>query len=75
MELCDGQTQPGGVQHGLPGGPVNSSPPGAPHDAHYVLPLLLLSPCQRLLLLLLLLLWGLHGDGEVRDKKEEEFGD
>lgn len=69
MEFCDGQTQPGRLQHCVPGGPANPAPPGHPHHLHRLLPLLLLSPCRRMLLLLP----GLHGNGKVRDKKEEKF--
>lgn len=68
LELCDGQTQPGGLQHSVPGGPPDTSPAGAPHNRRGVLPLLLLSPCQQLLLLLL---WRHYGNLKVRNKEEE----
>lgn len=71
LELCYRQTQPGGLQHSLPGGPPNSSPAGPPHHFGGVLPLLLLSPCQRLLLLLQR---RRHGNRKVRNKEEKEFG-
>lgn len=71
VDLRHGQTQPGGLQHGVPGGPPHSASAGAAHHAGGVLPLLLLSPCQRLLLLLLL--WRLHGNGKVGNKEEKEF--
>lgn len=69
VEFCDGQAQPGRLQHCVSGGPANLAPPGHPHHLHRVLPLLLLSPCRRMLLLLP----GLHGNSKVRDKKEEKF--
>lgn len=74
MELRHGQTQPGGLQHRVPGGPPDPPPAGAPHNFGGVLPLLLLSPCQQLLLLLLLL-QRLHGNGEVRDEEEKELNE
>ncbi len=72
MELCHRQTQPGGLQHRLPGGPPDSPPAGPPHNFGGVLPLLLLSPCQQLLLLLLP---RRHGNGEVRDEEEKELSE
>lgn len=53
LELCYRKTQPGGLQHGLPDCPPNSPPACPPHNPSGVLSLLLLSPCQQLLLLLL----------------------
>lgn len=69
MEFCDRQAQPGRLQHCVPGGAANLTPPGHPHHLHRVLPLLLLPPRRRMLLLLP----GLHGNSKVRDKKEEKF--
>lgn len=69
MEFHDGKAQPRRLQHSVPGGPFNFAPPGHPHHLHRVLPLLLLSPCRRVLLLLP----GLHGNIKVRHKKEEKF--
>lgn len=70
LELCYRETQPGRVQHSLSGGPPDSSPAGPPHYSGCVLPLLLLSSCQQLLLLL----QTHHGNHEVGDKEEKEFG-
>jgi len=64
LELGYGQTPPGRVQHRLPGGPPNAPPAGPPHDFGGVLPLLLLSPCQPLLL-------PQRCDGEVRNEEEK----
>lgn len=72
LELCYWKTQPGGLQHSLPGGPPDASPAGPPHYVGGVLPLLLLSPCQQLLLLLLLRRH--HGNRKVRNKEEKGFG-
>ncbi|MED6276713.1 hypothetical protein CHARACLAT_005749 [Characodon lateralis] len=44
LELRRGQTQPGGLQHRLPGRPACASTASLPHCRSGVLPLLLLSP-------------------------------
>ncbi|MEQ2314545.1 hypothetical protein AMECASPLE_013250 [Ameca splendens] len=44
LELRRGQTQPGGLQHRLPGHPACTSTASLPHCRGGVLPLLLLSP-------------------------------
>ncbi|KAF3858264.1 hypothetical protein F7725_011465 [Dissostichus mawsoni] len=67
LEHCYREAQPGGVQHGVPGGAADSAPHRPPHHFGRVLPLLLLSPCQRLLL------QGRHGNRKVRNEEEKEL--